>query len=146
VALVGDPDQLVSLTEFLLDLDMIPAYIVTGSMPPKRIAKAIEKKLGDKAPLCKVATGERADMYLLHQWIKNEPVDLIIGNTYCKYISRDEDIPFVRHGFPILDRVGHGYFPTVGYTGGMRLMEQMLNAFLDRKDRTSPEESFELVL
>ena len=45
-------------------------------------------------------------MYLLHQWIKQESVDVLIGNTYGKYIARDEDIPFVRYGFPIMDRVG----------------------------------------
>ena len=67
-------------------------------------------------------------MFLLHQWIKNEPVDLLIGNTYLKYISRDEDIPLVRWGFPILDRVGHQYFPTVGYKGGLRLLEKILTA------------------
>jgi nitrogenase molybdenum-iron protein beta chain len=85
-------------------------------------------------------------MYLMHQWIKNEPVDLLIGNTYGKYISRDEDIPLLRHGFPILDRVGHQYFPTVGYQGAIRLLEQILNLILDRKDRDAPEETFELVL
>jgi nitrogenase molybdenum-iron protein beta chain len=52
----------------------------------------------------------------------------------------------VRHGFPILDRVGHSYFPTVGYRGGMRLLEKILDALLSRKDRDSPEESFELVM
>jgi nitrogenase molybdenum-iron protein beta chain len=87
-----------------------------------------------------------ADMFLLHQWIKNEPVDLIVGNTYAKYIARDEDIPLVRFGFPILDRVGHQYFPTVGYKGGIRLLEKILGALLDRKDREDPEQSFELVL
>ena len=35
VALWGDPDQLVSLAEFLCDLDMKPVYLVTGS-PGKR--------------------------------------------------------------------------------------------------------------
>ena len=85
-------------------------------------------------------------MFLMHQWIKNEPVDLLIGNTYGKYIARDEDIPFVRHGFPILDRVGHSYFPTVGYRGAMRLLERIFDVFLDRKDRDAPEESFELVM
>jgi nitrogenase molybdenum-iron protein beta chain len=85
-------------------------------------------------------------MFLMHQWIKNESVDLLIGNTYGKYISRDEDIPLVRHGFPILDRVGHQYFPTVGYRGGLRLLEMILNALLDRQDRDAPEASFELVM
>ena len=74
-------------------------------------------------------------MFLLHQWIKNEPVDLLIGNTYGKYIARDEDIPFVRYGFPILDRMGHQYFPTVGYKGGLYFLEKVLNGLLDRRDR-----------
>jgi nitrogenase molybdenum-iron protein beta chain len=86
------------------------------------------------------------DMFLFHQWIKNDPVDLMMGNTYLKYMARDEDIPFIRFGFPILDRIGHSYFPTVGYMGGVRLLEKILDALLDRKDRDSPEESFELVM
>ena len=68
------------------------------------------------------------------------------GNTYVKYIERDEDIPLVSFGFPILDRVGHSYFPTVGYRGGMRLLEKILDALLDRKDRDSKDTEFELVM
>ena len=145
VALWGDPDQLVSLTEFLVDLDMKPVYIVTGT-PGKKFLSRIEKALQDKVPEARVKQGAGADMYLMHQWIKQEKVDLLIGNTYGKYIGRDEDIPLIRHGFPIYDRVGHSYFPTVGYTGGLRLLEKMLDAVLDRKDRDAPEESFELTL
>jgi nitrogenase molybdenum-iron protein beta chain len=52
----------------------------------------------------------------------------------------------VRFGFPILDRVGHSYFPTVGYRGGLRLLEKILDALLDRQDRDALEESFELVM
>ena len=63
-----------------------------------------------------------------------------------KYIARDEDIPLIRHGFPILDRVGHSYFPSVGYRGGLRLVEKILEAVMDRQDRNSPEEAFELVM
>lgn len=145
VALWGDPDQLVSLSEFLVDLGMKPVYIVTGT-PGKKFLGRIEKVLGDKVPEAKVKQGAGADMYLMHQWIKNESVDLLIGNTYGKYISRDDDIPFVRHGFPILDRVGHQYFPTVGYTGAMRLLEKILGVLMDRQDRDAPEESFELTM
>lgn len=145
VALWGDPDQLVSLTEFLVDLDMRPVYIVTGT-PGKVFLRRIEKALDGRVPEAKVKQGLGADMFLMHQWIKQEPVDLLIGNTYGKYIARDEGIPLVRHGFPILDRVGHSYFPTVGYIGALRLLEKMLDAMLDDKDETSPEESFELVM
>jgi nitrogenase molybdenum-iron protein beta chain len=143
VALVGDPDQLISMVEFLVSIDMFPVHVVTGT-PGKKFEKRI-KELTKDLPFA-VNVKARGDMFLLHQWIKNEPVDLLIGNTYCKYIARDEDIPLVRWGFPILDRQGHQYFPTVGYKGGLRLLEKILGALLDRKDRDDPEKSFELVM
>ena len=144
VALVGDPDQLISLVEFLVSIDMIPAYVVTGT-PGKKFEARIKELTADLPCECKVAQGQQADMFLLHQWIKNEPVDLLIANTYGKYIARDEDIPLVRFGFPIVDRVGHQYFPTVGYKGGLRLLEMMLGRILDRQDRDATEQKFELV-
>jgi nitrogenase molybdenum-iron protein beta chain len=144
VALYGDPDQLISLCEFLVDLGMRPVYVVTGT-PGKYFDERMASILRD-IPEAKYKQGPCADMFLMHQWIKNEPVDLLIGNTYGKYISRDEALPFVRFGFPILDRVGHSYFPTVGYQGGMRLIEKILDALLSHKDTTSPEEKVELVM
>ncbi|MEN6437154.1 MAG: nitrogenase component 1 [Syntrophobacter sp.] len=143
VGLVGDPDQLISLAEFLVSLDMWPIHIVTGTPGKKFESKIREITAGIPHQVNVRAAG---DMFLFHQWIKNDPVDLIMGNTYLKYIARDEDIPFVRFGFPILDRIGHGIFPTVGYRGGMRLLEKILEALMDRQDRDAPEESFELVM
>jgi nitrogenase molybdenum-iron protein beta chain len=143
VALVGDPDQLIAMTEFLVSLDMCPVHIVTGT-PGKKFEERI-RELTKDMPF-KVKVKAAGDMFLLHQWIKNEPVDLIIGNTYCKYIARDEDLPYVRWGFPILDRQGHQYFPTVGYKGGLRLLEKILGVLMDRLDRDAPEQSFELVM
>ncbi len=145
VALWGDPDQLIPLVEFLVDLDMKPVYIVTGT-PGKANAKRFEEILSEKVPEAKYKVGERADMFLMHQWIKNEPVDLLIGNTYGKYIARDEKIPFMRFGFPIIDRVGHAQFPTVGYMGGLRILEKMLTLFMDKLEDDAPEREFELVL
>ncbi|ADU62041.1 MAG: nitrogenase molybdenum-iron protein subunit beta [Pseudodesulfovibrio sp.] len=143
VALWGDPDQLISMCEFLVSLDMQPAYVVTGT-PGKKFEERIRDICAGRPFEVKVKA--KGDMFLMHQWIKNEPVDLLIGNSYGKYIARDEDIPLLRWGFPILDRQGHQYFPTVGYRGGLRLLEKMLDLFLDRKDRDDPETSFELVL
>ncbi|UTF51130.1 nitrogenase molybdenum-iron protein subunit beta [Desulfomicrobium sp. ZS1] len=142
VALVGDPDQVIALTEFLVSLDMKPVHIVTGT-PGNKFEKRIDEITGEAGYKANVKAG--GDMFLLHQWIKNEPVDLIIGNTYCKYIARDEDIPLLRFGFPILDRVGHQYFPTVGYKGGLHMLTRILDLILTRADRDASEEKFELV-
>jgi nitrogenase molybdenum-iron protein beta chain len=145
VAVTGDPDQLVSLCQFVSDAGMQPVYAVTGT-PGKGVVKRIQNALGEKAGEVRIAHGAQADLFQLHQWIKQEPVDLIIGNSYCKYIARDEGIPLVRASFPIFDRVGHQYFPMFGYRGGLRLIDMILEAFQGRLDAESPEESFELVM
>ncbi len=145
VALAGDPDQLIALTEFLVSLDMKPVYIVSNT-PGKKFEKKIRDLTQDLPWEINIRGGMGGDLFTLHQWIKNEPVDLLIGNTYMKYIARDEDIPMLRFGFPILDRIGHSYFPTAGYRGAMRLVEKILDALLDRLDRDAPEEGFELVM
>ena len=145
VAIYGDPDQLIPMVEFLLDLDMIPTHVISGT-PGKKFTAKIKELCAEKAPNVNVMNGAQADIFQLHQWMKNEPVDLLIGNTYGKYIARDEDVPFVRMGFPILDRIGHSYFPTVGYTGGIRILELILKAIMDKIDRDSDGTDFELVM
>ena len=145
VALWGDPDQLVSLAGFFADVDMKPVYAVTGT-PGRAFENRMAAVLAGRVPDVKVRQGPQADMFLMHQWIKEQSVNLLVGNTYGKYIARDENIPFVRHGFPIIDRVGHSYFPTVGYAGGMRLLEKILGVLQDKQDRDCPEEAVELVM
>ncbi len=145
VALFGDPDQLIPLTDFLVDLGMKPTAIVSGT-PGKIFMTRMGDILDKKVPEAKYANGPIADTFKLHGWIKEEPVDLIIGNTYGKYIARDENIPFMRFGFPILDRIGHSYFPNVGYMGSLRIAEKILNLLMDKQDETAIEEKFELVM
>jgi nitrogenase molybdenum-iron protein beta chain len=142
VALFGDPDTLIPLTEFLLTLDMRPVYIVTGT-PGKHFDESMKEMLSEKVPEARYKSGERADMFQLHQWIKQEPVDLLIGNTYGKYIARDENIPFVRLGFPVVDRPGHNYFPNVGYAGATNIAIRILEKMLEHKDANCPEEKVE---
>ncbi len=138
-AIFGDPDTVIAMTEFVLSLGMKPIHIVTGSP-----GKEFNKTIGTMVEGANVKN--TGDLFTLHQWIKSEPVDLLIGNTYGKYIARAEDIPFVRIGFPVLDRTGHSYFPYVGYKGAIRLIEKISDALLDRADRDASDEDFELVM
>ncbi len=152
VAIFGDPDIMLAMTEFVLSLGMKPIYVLTGTPGSGgalgtalgNFSKEIQELLQQAGVPGKVKAG--GDLFELHQWIKNEPVDLLIGNTYGKYIARAEDIPFVRLGFPILDRSVHSYLPVVGYKGAMRLIEMISNALLDRADRDAKDEDFELVM
>lgn len=143
VALFGDPDILTALTEFVIDLGMIPTLVLTGT-PGKAFAAGIQEMF-DEAGLTESQVMIEEDLYTFHQIIKEQPVDLIFGNTYGKYIARAENIPLVRVGWPILDRIGHQYFPMVGYKGALRIIEKISTALLDQYDRECAEEDFELV-
>ncbi|MGC9528116.1 MAG: nitrogenase component 1, partial [Limnospira sp.] len=143
VAVSGDPDQVVPLTEFLVSCGAKPVYVITGTSS-RYFENRCQEILKDWVPEAIVKAD--TDMFYLHQLIKNEPVDLLITNVYGKHIARAEDIPLVRFGWPILDRVGHSYFPSVGYRGSMHLLCTIINTILDRKDRDDPDETFELVL
>lgn len=143
VAIFGDPDTTTAITEFVINLGMTPVYVVTGT-PGESFNTEVGELLAAAGIEGKVKAA--GDLFELHQWIKNEKVDLLIGNTHGKFIARAEDIPFVRFGFPILDRYAHYLIPTVGYKGAIRLTEQILSAIMDRQDRDSAEEDFELVM
>jgi nitrogenase molybdenum-iron protein beta chain len=144
VAIFGDPDHVIALTEFVLTMGMIPKYVLTGT-PGKAFEPEIRKML-EEAGITGAKVKAEGDLFELHQWIKEEKVDLLIGTSYGKYIARAEDIPLVRVGFPVLDRAVHPLMPVVGYRGCLRLIEQISNALLERRDRDCLDEDYELVL
>ena len=150
VAVFGDPDIVSPVVEFLLSLGMKPIHVLTGT-PGGALGSGMAGFEGEMKEMLEAAgvnanVRSASDLFTLHQWIKNEPVDLLIGNTYGKFIAKAEDIPFVRLGFPILDRSVHSYLPVVGYHGAMRLIEMISGALLDRQDRDAADEDFELVM
>jgi nitrogenase molybdenum-iron protein beta chain len=138
LAIFGDPDTVAGLVSLAVEMGMNPTYALTGT-PDKKL----EEEVHSVSPDCEAMIG---DTFLLHQKIKNNPVDMLVSNTYGKLIARAEDIPLVRVGFPITDRANLHYFPIIGYAGAARLVEMIGNAFLERRDRDSDDTHFEMVL
>ncbi|MBE9594377.1 MAG: nitrogenase molybdenum-iron protein subunit beta, partial [Proteobacteria bacterium] len=50
-------------------------------------------------------------------------------------IAKDEDIAFVRCGFPVYDRVGYHRYGFMGYHGGVYLTDMITNAILEWGER-----------
>ncbi len=136
VALFGDPDIIVALAEFIASIGMIPRFAVTGTPGPY-----FEERMQEIFSMYNIdgVVRSSADLFDLQQWLKNEPVDLLMGDTHGKLLARAEDVPLVRIGFPVMDRHVHSYLPIVGYRGAMRILEMILNALMDRLDRDNPE-------
>ena len=131
------------MTKFLVEIGMKPTVVITGTLG-KKFVKRVKEILKDVNPEAHVEAN--VDIHKLHQIIKSEPVDLLLGNTYGKYVARAEgNIPFVRFGFPNMDRVGHRLFPLLGYKGAMYYIDKIIDQLFDKADRENPEEFVELI-
>ena len=146
VAIYGDPDVVYGFTALALEMGMIPKYVITGT--PKssfeKAVKALFEEYGVDSSECVIKAD--TDLFYLHQLIKNEPVDLLLGNSYGKQIGKAENIPVVRMGFPVLDRHGNSIQATVGYAGAIRYVEKILEKLMDKIDDDAADEDFELVM
>lgn len=138
VAIFGDPDITEALTGFVAELGMRPTHVLTGTKSAEW-----EKAVALLAPGARVASD--ADILTLHTWVRAEPVDLLIGNTYGKFLARAEGIPLIRVGFPIVDRANLTHFPVVGYSGAAWLVERIGNTLLDVKEAQTPDHLLELM-
>ncbi len=144
VAVAGDPDLVLALTGFLLELGAVPVHIVSTNGDEAFTSKAEEVLAA--SPFGHEATvWPGKDLWHLRSLVHTEPVDLLLSSSYLKYLSREAGIPLVRVGFPVFDRHHLHRFPVVGYGGGIWLLTQLVNTVLDELDRTAPDHSFDVV-
>ncbi len=133
VALYGDPDLVMGLLSFLLEVGAEPVHIVVTNSNATFEAEA--KALLESSPFGQNGTvwGGK-DLWHLRSLMFTEPVDLLIGNSYGKYLWRDTGTPLVRIGYPIFDRHYQHRYPTLGYQGMINLLNWTVNAILDDAD------------
>jgi nitrogenase molybdenum-iron protein beta chain len=142
-ALWGDPDFVMGLTKFLLELGAEPTHIVCHN-GNKRWRKEMVKLLeaspyGKKA---EVHTGK--DLWHMRSLVFTDKPDFMIGNSYGKFIQRDTitkgkefEVPLIRIGFPIFDRHHLHRDTTLGYEGAMYILKTLVNAVLERLDEAT---------
>ncbi len=130
VAIFGDPDLVSAIVRFCAEAGMAPTVAMTATRH-KDFAPDI------KAVNCEYKTDtqilEGTDLYEFHEVVKNHGAELIVGNSKGKDIADDENVPLVRVGFPVYDRVGVYRYPIMGYNGSIYLLDLMTNAILGHK-------------
>lgn len=133
-ALVGDPDMLMGLVSFLMEMGGIPVHIVC-TMGDKKFAEDMNALLSDSpfGTEAKVYVGK--DMWHLRSLLFTKPVDLLIGNSYAKFLWRDTGTPLIRIGFPLFDRHHLHRYPVICYQGVINLVNWVVNTVLDEMDR-----------
>ncbi len=136
VALYGEPDLVMGLLSFLLELGAEPVHVLVHNSNQEFEAEA--RALLDSSPFGQGATvwGGK-DLWHMRSLLFTEPVDFLIGNSYGKYLARDTQIPLIRIGYPIFDRHHLHRYPTFGYQGAINLLNWIVNGLLEELDRNT---------
>ena len=135
-ALYGDPDLVMGLLQFLLEVGVEPVHVLVTNSNPEFEEEA--KALLASSPFGQGATvWGKKDLWHMRSLLFTEPVDFLIGNSYGKYLWRDTGTPLIRIGYPIFDRHHLHRYSTIGYSGALNLLTWIANSVLDELDRST---------
>ena len=126
----GDPEFVYAITGLCLENGAYPGVIAIGTTSEKlkeNIGLATE--MADRKPLIL----EKADFTEISAASRNSGVNLAIGHSGGKYLTEHMEIPVVRVGFPIHDRLGGQRILTSGYVGSLNLLDRITNTYLEKK-------------
>jgi nitrogenase molybdenum-iron protein beta chain len=132
-AIYGDPDFVYAMAKFILETGGEPIHCLATN--GNKDWAADMEALFATSPFgkdCKAYPGK--DLWHMRSLLFTEKVDLLIGNSYGKYLERDTKTPLLRMTFPVFDRHHHHRFPLWGYQGGLRILTALLDKFFDIYD------------
>ena len=137
-AVYGDPDKVTGIVSLMLEVGMYPVLVVSGSKSPN-FREGVESLIREIRPDCETTVLDGVDFDTFNDAIRSIGPDLLIGDSNGKYISKAENIPLVRVGMPIHDRVGAQRLLMVGYRGAMELIDRITNTILEAKEMEVPK-------
>lgn len=144
VALVGDPDLLLGLISFCLEVGLEPVHIICSNGDKEFEEEAYQLlKASPHGIEAKVYVGH--DLWHLRSLLFTDPVDFAIGSTHLKQNCKAAGIPLVRIGFPIFDRHHLHRFPILGYQGALHVLTTVVNTLLQQLDDETEPHSFDFV-
>lgn len=131
----GEEDLVVGLTSFLSEIGIQVVLCASGGKSGKfqaGVETALEG-LECEIPVVK----EDVDFFDIEQLASELGVDLVIGHSKGYSFARKKNLPMIRVGFPIHDRVGGQRILHLGYQGAQSLFDLITNSVIDKKQSDS---------
>lgn len=119
------------MADFLSEIGIVPVICATGDRGGN--LAGVVKAIFDPKHHAKIDVLEGVDFVDIEETVRRARPDLIIGHSKGYSLSRKLDIPMVRIGFPIHDRVGGSRVLHVGYRGAQMLFDRIANTLLERR-------------
>ena len=131
----GEEDFVVGIASLLAEIGIVPVLCASGGRSRQLAAalRAAVPELDDRTVIC-----EGADFADIATEAAAAKPDFLIGSSKGYSLARQLDVPLIRCGFPIHDRIGGQRVLHVGYAGAQALFDRIVNTLLDRKQALSP--------
>jgi nitrogenase molybdenum-iron protein alpha/beta subunit len=65
-------------------------------------------------------------------------IDLLISNSHAEDTAKRLGVPLYQMGFPLLKSLGNSSRVTVGYRGGLFIVNEIANVLMSRRKGESP--------
>ena len=131
----GEEDLVVGLTAFLAEIGIKPVLCASGGKSGKMeqsIASVLDG-LGCEMP----EVHENVDFYDIEERAAGLDLDLLVGHSKGYSFARRQNIPLIRVGFPIHDRIGGQRLLHIGYHGAQQLFDTITNTIIAKKQDDS---------
>ena len=131
----GEEDLVVGLTAMLAEIGVMPILCASGGRSgsmASAIAAATEGVLTEQ-PL----VYEGMDFFDIAEEAERLEPDLLVGHSKGYPLARKLNIPLIRVGFPIHDRIGGQRILHLGYRGAQQLFDLVVNSLIDKKQSDS---------
>ena len=126
----GEADLVAGMVDFLSEIGILPVICATGENSG-HLSPIVKQILGPKYH-DRVRIIEGVDFVDIEDAVKQAQPHLMIGHSKGYSLARKLDIPLVRIGFPIHDRVGGSRVMHLGYQGAQSLFDRIANTLLKR--------------
>lgn len=133
-AVVGDEDLVVGMAVFLAELGITPVVCGSGGSSG-RSRTAIESEVPDRA--AEIAVCQASDYLEIEEEVRSRQPDLIVGSSKAYGLARKLNVPLIRVGFPIHDRIDGNRTLHLGYRGAQQLFDRIANALIEAKQDSS---------
>jgi len=131
----GEEDLVVGIVSFLREIGIVPVLCGSGGQS-RRLKEAITSIAGD-GDIKGIKVLEGADFTEIEKEAEAMSPDIVIGNSKGYGMARRMNIPLVRAGFPIHDRLGGSRVLHLGYRGAQQLFDTIVNSLLEKKQEES---------
>ena len=130
----GPEDLVISMASFVAETGIEPVICASGDKSGQ-LYERLGVLLPEKIKSIKVM--EDVDFMDIEEVANQIGVDIMIGSSKGLSLSRKLEVPLIRVGFPVHDRIGASRIMHLGYHGTTQLYDRIANAFIERKQDKS---------